>query len=229
MQAKYPTYRHIMEYMRVNLVVGAKTGEHTDTMRGPTPNFMLIEPYDGEKTDFILRVRLFPKFRTSVVSYHGKLFIPHMYCPSELIMIGFNEGKAHYYQFKPEALEDLKPHGEFGDWIVVGIVKGKLQVCPWKYATHLTTKSLPLMKMEDIVDAAVPKVKITKRFKYVSTTSKYIKFNGWQLIHRWVEGSNHLGRRIHIFFRPIREETAAARLRTKTSTTKEPINYTIVE
>lgn len=46
------------KYMRVALVVGAQTGEHTDTMRGATPNFILIEP----DSLFHLRVRLFPKF-----------------------------------------------------------------------------------------------------------------------------------------------------------------------
>ena len=35
-------------------------------------------------------------------------------------------------------------------------------------------------------------------------------------------------RRIHVFYRPVREETGAARLKKK-SDTEEPINYTVIE
>jgi len=56
---EFPAMRKVTDqFMRVNLVVGAKTGSHTDTMRGATPNFMVIEPGSA----FQLAVRQFPKF-----------------------------------------------------------------------------------------------------------------------------------------------------------------------
>jgi len=92
---EFPAIRKVTDqFMRVNLVVGAKTGSHTDTMRGATPNFMLIEPGSA----FQLAVRQFPKFKCQVVvckghlkDHHGKLFIPHEQKRHWLIMIGCNE------------------------------------------------------------------------------------------------------------------------------------------
>jgi len=56
---EFPAMRKVTDQlMRANLVVGRKTGSHTDTMRGATPNCMLIEPGSA----FQLAVCQFPKF-----------------------------------------------------------------------------------------------------------------------------------------------------------------------
>ena len=102
--------REAMErFLRVQLVVGARTGEHTDTMRGAPPNFILIEA----ETTFHLRVRLFPNFHSSLVCYDGKHFVPHSFCPESLVMIGENEdGVPYFYKFPPATVNELEPVGD---------------------------------------------------------------------------------------------------------------------
>ena len=219
----YPKFKaSTSDFLRVNLVVGAKTGEHTDTMRGATPNFMLIE--DG--TTFCLRIRQFPNFRDSVVTYKGALYIPHMHSPNELVMIGEKNGRPHYFIFPPTTIDKVEPYGNLGGYIVVGIVKRNLQVLPWAYSVHRTTATLSLKSLnEAFADAAAnPATYPKKLFTYATGGSKWHMMYGWRNSHRWVPGSQHLCKRIHVFYRPIREETSSARQRTS-QTDKKPINY----
>jgi len=218
-------------YMRVNLVVGAKTGEHTDTMRGATPNFMLIQqklPEDPVQSPFQLRIRLFPRFRVSVVKYDGQLWIPFRIRPSELVMIGVKNNQPHFYMFPTATIDELEAYGDIPDYIIVGIKAKKLQVLPWEYSVHYTTKTLPMKPLEQVLeDAKANRAVIPKKvFRYESTTDKWIKFYGWMHSHSWVVGTYHLLRRIHVFYRAIREETSSARWRKKIAT-DEPINYTV--
>ena len=231
----FPAMRKVSDqFMRVNLVVGAKTGSHTDTMRGATPNFMLIEPDSA----FQLAVRQFPKFKCQVVEckgqlkdYHGKLFIPHEQKRHWLIMIGSNEmGFPWCYQFPTEAIEDLAPMGEIDQLTVVGIKEKKLQMLPWKYSVQQTTKNLTLMNWGDVVDLARkhPSKMPTVKCCYYDKPGKWHMFYGWMNSHRWVQGTDHRGKRIHVFYRPVREETPSARTRNRNDT-EEPMTYTVVK
>ena len=199
-------------YLRVNLVVGAKTAEHTDTMRGATPNFVLFEP----NSNFALAVRLFPEFRCSVVIYDGNYFIPHTVSPKDgLCMIGRKGGGVHYYYFPYSAIEHLQPHGSLHGNIVVGIKQQKLQVIPMQYTTVDNSKTLELLSFDDALILAKenPQKLPRRRLRIIRNNNKMRIFWGWKHAHKYVPGSDHLCRRIHVFFRGMREETPTARVK----------------
>jgi hypothetical protein len=219
------------EFMRANLVVGAMTSPHIDTMRGNTPNFVLIDtPYDDSVTPFTLQVRLFPNFKTSVVMLDGQLFIPHDQRRRHLTLIGMKDNKPHYYVYPTETIERLEAYGDIDGYIVVGIKNKKLQVIPEEYTIYQSTEAMPLLSLQEVFDIAGrhPASKPKRMFMYFSEPLKWHKFYGWKHSHNLLKGCDHRTRRIHIFYRPVREETAAARLRTKLKT-KEPINYTFMD
>ncbi|CAB9498382.1 expressed unknown protein [Seminavis robusta] len=202
---KYPKDKlPISEFLRVNLVVGAMTGPHTDTMRGATPNYFMSEP----ESDFQLELRRFPNFRCSVVLYKGCFYIPHTFCPEELVMIGFKDGAPFYYVFPNEIIDNLQPYGELTSFIVVGIKQKKLQVIPWKYEVFQSTKSMELKSMEDAIAEASKNTTIIGRNKYMyfNKSGVWYRFFGWRNIHRWSKASNHLCKRVHIFFRPATQQ-----------------------
>lgn len=124
--AQHEISKGILKYLRINIVRGARTLEHTDTMRGPTDNFMLIEPGSG----FRLRVRMFPKFRSSVVLYERKKYIPNEISNEGLIMIGEIEwGKRvapMYYRFHESVIDDLKPFDDL-----------EMHVVTWKITSNI--------------------------------------------------------------------------------------------
>ena len=202
------------KFLRVQLVVGAQTAEHTDTMRGSTPNFILIEP----DSTFILRVRLFPNFHSSVVLYQSKFYIPLSYCPSSLVMIGLNDaGSPFFFKFPPETINKLEPVGDLKHFIVVGIKQQKIQVLSSQYSVHYSTASLDCLTFEEVMAEAIQnpvKAKPKRMYKLLHGGSKWHMFHGWKHSHKWIEGTDWHVRRIHVFYRPIREETSAARPRT---------------
>ena len=76
--------------LRINILKGAKTLEHTDTLRSSLlPNFFCFFPpkYNDEWTsndlNFCLRVRNWPLFKTSFVIFRGRICIPFSFqaCP----------------------------------------------------------------------------------------------------------------------------------------------------
>ena len=230
---QFPTEKKsLQEYLRVNLIVGAKTIEHTDNMRGATPSFIMIEP--GKS--FVLRIRLFPSFKTSVVKYQGKRYIPHQLHHDSLVMIGEDDnGDPRYFKFRSkETIEELEPYGDFSDYIVVGIKAKKLQVIPREYAVFENTRDLELIDMSTILEASETKrvYEVKKKFRYIQhgvgrNKLRWHKFFGWMHAHMWMDWSDSMAKRIHVFFRAIREETICARLKTRKET-QEPINYTVI-
>ena len=216
----------VTSYLRVNLVVGAKTGEHTDTLKGATPNFIAIEP----GYSFELRIRTFPTFRDSMVEYNEELYIPHVIGPAEFVMIGLKDGSPHYFKFPIGVIDKVKPVGNLTNILIIGIKEKKLQTTGTEYSVHMTTASLPLKTWSEVLcnAKANPAKKPYKIFTYLKNqhdVCRWHKFYGWRNAHRWQVGSDHMCRRIHVFYRPIREETASARLRTAQNT-KMPLNYT---
>jgi hypothetical protein len=228
---RYPKLRTTTkEYMRVNLVAGAKTSPHTDTMRGATPNFFAVEKGEEDgTTPFCLQVRKFPNFKTSVVLLDGNMFIPHKQKRSHLILIGLKEDKPHYYVYPTETIEKLEAYGDIKSYIVVGIKEEKLQVMPDEYAVYNSTQSMPLISINDIFQIAKenPATKPKRLFSYLSEPGRWHCFYGWKHSHNILNGCDYRKRRIHVFYRPVREETSSARLRTKRATNC-PINYTYV-
>jgi hypothetical protein len=180
----------------VNLVAGAKTAEHVDSMRSNAPTYLLlIEPNSG----FELRVQKFPSFKTSVVLYKGKKYIPHEYSPEYLIMIGLqnkgNKPEPYFYKFQPSVIEQLQPFGDIHEWIVVGIKDQQLQLLERKNcAVHPTTNTLHLKPISEIFrDAGQHATKPVgrKKFLYLKKTHEFCRCFGWMHAHRLLRGSNH--------------------------------------
>jgi hypothetical protein len=228
---RYPKLRKLTkDYMRVNLVAGAKTSPHTDTMRGATPNFFLVEPpEDDNTTPFCLQVRRFPNFKTSVVRLHGELFIPHKQKRSHLILIGVKDGNPHYYVYPTTTIEELEPYGDVQGYIVVGIKQQKLQVMSDEYMIYQSTDTMTLLTIGEVFAIAKnhPAKKPKALFSYYSEPGVWHTFMGWKHSHNLLKGTDYRKRRIHVFYRPVREETSAARLRSRKSN-DEPINFTYV-
>ena len=209
--------------MRVNVVIGAKTKWHTDTMRGFTRSFVAIE----EGSNFQLEVRLFPHFRSSVVKYKEDLFIPHELGDKEICLIGLKDGKAHFYIGPHRIVNELEPFGLLVDHVVVGIKHDMLQVIGTNYAIIKTPKDLPLITFNDAIkeSKANPQKKPRYMFAYKKQTNVWQEFWGWKHAHRWLPGTDHLCRRINVFYRSIREVAPSAFTRT-CHKTGEPINWT---
>ena len=109
-----------LEFLRVSCVNGAQSVEHTDTFRGATPNCVFVR----DESNFVLRVRNFPPFQTSVAMHKGKHCVPHT-CKAGngLCMMGWLE-KPTFCLFQDKVIEDLEPVGEMPCHTVVG-VKGE--------------------------------------------------------------------------------------------------------
>lgn len=214
--------------MRTQFQAGAKTEEHTDTMRGNTSSYLLIQPNSG----FILRVRLFPLFRCSVVKYNGILYIPHSLSPHQLVLIGEKDNQAHFFVFSPMVIDKLQAHGNILKFIVVGIKSGKLQCLAAERLLEViaTPAILPCVSIQDAFKEAQehPSKIPRKKFMDLSKENMWLKFNGWMHAHRWQQYSNPICRRIYIFYRYIREETSSARLHNDKKT-GSPRNYTIID
>ena len=212
LQREFPSHKDQLEYLRVNCVQGAQTMEHTDTMRGATPNFVFIRP----GSNFQLRVRNFPLFKNSVVLHGGKHYIPHQYKQCQgLTMIGLWKGVPRFILFPPEVIDMLEPFGDITEWVVVGVNKGKLQVLGSRYKVHHTTSELPNVEFHHLVDVASKNRSVRPRYMYT-----YMKKEDhcqkeflWNKAHRWQDGSNHDCSRFYVFSRSVREETPCARLR----------------
>jgi len=119
---KFPELQKLTnDCMRVNLVAGAITNAHTDTMRGATPNFFMVEkPANDNKITFCLLVRMFPNFKTSIVLLDGELFISHKQKRSHLMLIGLKNGNPHCFVCPTKHIEKLEPCGDLEGIIVVG-------------------------------------------------------------------------------------------------------------
>jgi len=228
---QFPDLREITtDYMRVNLVAGAVTSAHTDTMRGATPNFFMVEkPANDDCVPFCLQVRQFPNFKTSIVRLDGKLFIPHKQKRSHLILIGLKNNKPHYYVYPTQYIERLEPFGDLNGIIVVGIKKQQLQIMSDEYKVYTKTKEMDMMPFHEAIDLAAkhPAEMPKKLHKYYSKPEVWHQFIGWKHSHQLLPGCDHRMRRIHVFYRPVREETSAARIRTAKKSGK-PINYTFM-
>ena len=210
------------DYMRVNLVAGAVTSPHTDTMRGATPNFFMVEkPAKDDAIPFCLMVRMFPNFKTSIV--------PHKQKRSHLLLIGLKGNNPHYYVYPTHYIEKLEPFGELKGVIVVGIVKNKLQVMPDEYRVYRTTNEMETITFEEAVALARrnPAVLPSQKYRYYDKPGVWHSFVGWKHSHMLLSGCDHRMRRIHVFYRPVREETSSARVRTR-KRTGTPINYTFM-
>jgi len=156
------------------------------------------------------------------------LFIPMEISPKNpeagLVMVGLKNGFPFYYTFPIKVIDDLMAFGDL-DFIVVGIKNKSLQIIPREYEIVHDSKVLPHATIIDAFQAAAENrtTKPKKLFKHFNCNNKLHLFYGWKNAHKWVTGSDHLVRRIHVFYRPMREETPSARIRT--SKNGVPLNH----
>jgi hypothetical protein len=121
---------------------GAATLTHTDSFKGVTDNYLLIQDDGlcGGKRGALV-VDLFPLFRCSIVKYEGNFFIPMKISEATktLTMIGFGDkaseslsketSSATWFLFDFSVRQKLEAHGNL-PFAVVGVKKGKLQIVP---------------------------------------------------------------------------------------------------
>lgn len=227
----------IFKYMRTGLIRGAKTWEHTDTCRGPSPNFLLVEP-PREHSDlepFLLKIRQWPNFHCCFVEYENHLYIPLSADRKGIQLIGVGpDGAPQYYLCDcPEKFyKTVKPFGKFDGFLVLGIKQKRLQVCSSELMLVTTLSELETKSLEEVFENAArnPDRVPTKLFRYIGKVdkdgeTKWERFFGWRNAHSIVAGTDFLSGRIHVFFRWIREHPSASNF-TTSSKTGEAINYT---
>ena len=135
-------------------------------------------------------------------------------------MIGLNQdGNPQYYKFPSDRIDSLEPFGNFVKFAVVGIKDKQIQIISAHYSVHHTTKTLPIIPFSDCLQEAVNNpvtCKPQRMYRYFSDSGKWYKFFGWKHVHRWLPGTEWCCKRIHVFYRSIREEPAASRTTYKT-------------
>jgi hypothetical protein len=196
------------DYLRVNLISGAATLPHTDSLRGLAPNYVMFHDPGGAIT-----WKTFPMFRCSVVTLHGRLYIPMGYSEIKgLKLYGrpIHDGSkgAQKFLFPKEALDDLEPYGNL-NCAIVGIRAGKLQYLPFNegYKVYNSPTRLPTTQLDRILLSAEARRVPTKprqTVRHLDKIHEWQKFEGWKYIH-FFSGTNICARRTHVFFRPIRE------------------------
>jgi hypothetical protein len=135
-----PELLEFLRTLRVNVLRGAATLSHTDSFKGVTKNYLLIQDdglCGGKRGGLV--VDLFPLFRCSIVTYEGNFYIPMKIsqATNTLTMIGFGDraseplGKetssATWYQFDYSVAQKLAAYGNL-PFAVIGVKKRRLQV-----------------------------------------------------------------------------------------------------
>ena len=139
------------DYMRVNLLAGAKTGWHTDTCRGPAPNSLLIQKGSG----FKMELHLFPKFERAVVMYQDTLCVPNSVSPAGEVVVNVKTANGLLYKILTWiAIYEFEPFGNLVGTIVICHKKGQLQLLPFCYEVIHSPAKLPMESWENIMRMA---------------------------------------------------------------------------
>jgi len=231
LQRDFPKFLHcISKHMRCNLIRGAQTVFHTDRCRGPSPSFLLVEDLEDNNSlaPFQLKIRMWPDFHCCVVLYKGQKFIPLFQGRQGTAVIGLKDGD-------PKFLDEVQSFGKLEDIVALATKDDKIQCCPKELRMHETAESLPTVSLEELFELAEqnPDEKPTKTWRHIGSQENNGKHKwqlhfGWKHSHAYVPNTNYLAKRIHAFFRCIREHTSAANLKT-CRTTKETINCSCME
>lgn len=224
-----------LECMRLNVLKGANTLCHTDTMRcSMIPNHFILFPSKkdeiGEDSKFCLMVHKWPRFKTSIVLFEGRQCIPFHYEEGPkgsqfefakgkrsggfLQMITFcsKTGNAKWLIVPPNMISDLVPYKRLDGIAVLGIRKGMIYITTKKYKIYETWNEVELKPWNEVVKSdiidSIPKRKID----YLDVPYKLYQFNGWELRHEVEKGSDISYIRMHIFCRNIRPTQSCARI-----------------
>jgi len=98
-----------------------------------------------------------------------------------------------------------------------------------EHAVHRTTETMNLISYRTAIELATqhPARKPFQMNKCYDKPEVWHKFLEWKHSHMLAPNCDHMLRRIHVFYRPAREETSSARTRTKQKT-GEPVNCTFM-
>jgi len=239
LQRDFPKFRHcISKYLRCNLIRGAQTVFHTDRCRGPSPSFLLVEDTNDNSNiaPFQLKIRLWPEFHCCAIIYKGNKCIPLCQGRGGATVVGFKDGEPWcYVSSDPKFLDEAEVFGKLPGIVVIAVKDGKIQCCPEELRVCENAESLPTVPLEELFELAEgnPDKKPHKMCRCVGPHNskgkcKWQQHFGWKHSHAYVPNTNYLAKRIHVFFRHIREHTSAANLNT-CSITKKPLNYSYFE
>ncbi len=224
-----------LQCMRMNIMKGAGTIQHTDTMRcSMLPNFFIFFP--PKKLDvwecrkFSLTCIKWPNFKTSFVLFRDRVCIPFEflgspdpdakfeYSPSSktggyLQMISFcnKSKKAKWLIVPPSCLDELQPYRKMKKCAVLGLKGGRIRICTDKYMVHrrFPDDGSDLIDFEELLASSLVNDIIPKRkIAYMDEANRLYRFNGWEHIH-YVEGDTS-AIRIHIFMRNYRPTAVCA-------------------
>lgn len=209
----------VRKSMRVSVLVGARTLAHTDSYRGNTPNFLYIVK-KADDPQGCLVYDTFPKFKSSVVSIHGKLYVPHSYseASNEVRCIGSdpqNSKKPTFYVFNCDVIDAMLPYGDLPYGIVGWKVNGKIQVIPFREEQKLYSSPFNFHEVswDDLISTASQKCnqvhkKPRRRIVDLDKYNEWQIFMAWQYRHWWV--GNNMLMRFHAFFRTMRQASPSS-------------------
>ena len=219
-----------MECMRMNIVKGAMTIQHTDILRcSMLPNFFIFFP--PEKDDvwgcrkFSLTSIRWPNFKTSFVKFRNRICIPFEFlgCADpdmkfeysassktggHLQMIFFckDSQKAKWLIVPPSCLHELEPYKRIKkNCAVLGLKGGRIRIASKKYKVHrrFLDDDSDMIDFDTLLDQSPDNDAIpTRKFVYMDEPNRLYRFNGWENIH-YAEGDTS-AIRMHIFMRNYR-------------------------
>jgi hypothetical protein len=195
---KFTKINHPTTYLRAQFLYGVQTLKHTDSFCGNYYSYLIA--FDPGYT---LTIRLFPKFRTSVVEYAGSRYIPLSYNTKNGFMaITFEENQPmKRAMIDPLAYKTCLPVGEF-DFVVVGVKNdGRIQIATLGYDEDITssTEYSLLNQTQALARMTEVNTKPFKQYKRFTKIGVWQHFVPWQYIH-WISSGDNV-RRISVFFR----------------------------
>jgi hypothetical protein len=157
-----PELPEFLRTLRVNVLRGAATLSHTDSFKGVTKNYLLIQDdglCGGKRGALVLD--LFPLFRCSIVTYEGSFFIPMKISQASntFTMIGFGDrnkapsaketSSATWYLFDFSVAKKVQAFGNL-PFAVIGLKKGHLQVIQLDAPLKLYVSFVGLIHCHDL-------------------------------------------------------------------------------
>ena len=216
---------HDTNTLRVNVIRGARTPYHNDTLRGTTNNFIMMFP-PNEESHGGIEVDMKVHFKCSIVSiaHYDGFFIPlHFSEVKQTIhMVGAHPTKPNqcqHYLFSSSVYEEIFTIGLL-PFAVMGIKKGRLQVVPLGMDSPTNFKIIASPKELDLINfqEAILKGKESnydvpprKRYRRLQKPMTWHQFNAWRFRHRWFADCSIL--RIHAYFRGIRQNCPSGHLK----------------
>jgi hypothetical protein len=198
-------------FIRINILKGARTINHTDTLRSTMMNnyFMFFPPkkcsdWTRSTLDFSLKVCLWPTFKTSFVAFRDEIVIPFSYmeCPEGDRKFSFSKeskrggylqmirrnasGSVKWLIAPPHCLHELKPMKKMRKGLAVaGIVDGKLRVVTDKYTVINSWSEVDTMSFDDLFEMDGNTVDYVPRklYSHFDIPYKIYPLKGWEHIH----------------------------------------------